>query len=135
MSYIEHTGKVVATGNGVLLVQVEQVSACAACHAKGLCTASERADKVIEVVTDEQYEVGERVMLFGQSSMGLKAVLLAYVLPFVLIVAVLALMQQVVNEAVAGIVALGTLIPYFFVLRCCRHMLQRKFTFKVMKLN
>ena len=48
-----------------------QYSACAGCHAKSACTAADKKDKIIEVEDSSgNYQIGDAVVLTGQSSMG-----------------------------------------------------------------
>ena len=62
-------------------------SACAACSAKGHCSSADSKDKIIDIIDTaaSSYQVGEKVMVVGETSMGMMAVVLAFVLPFVLL--------------------------------------------------
>ncbi len=134
---VEHSG-IIQTVNGKhLQVQIVQMSACSSCHAKGACSAADMDDKLIDVETNRSdFQVGESVMLYGQSSMGLLAVLLAFVIPFVLILLTLLLLNpHVANEAISGSIALSTLIPYFFILSRFNTKLRSKLKFQVRKLR
>lgn len=113
------------------------MSACSSCHAKGACSASDMDDKLIDVETDrDDFKVGEPVILYGQSSMGLLAVLLAFVLPFLLMLATLLLLKSYTdNEAISGSIALATMLPYYFVLSRFNNKLKSKLKFHVKKLN
>ena len=64
----------------------------------------------------------------------MQAILLAYVLPFILIVAVLFITNIfTTNEIIIGTSALASLIPYFIALRFIREKIQAKFQFYAIK--
>lgn len=132
---IEHTGKIIAINEGVAKVLITQSSACSTCHAKGICGASESKDKVIEAeLGNNEFSVGDEVMVVGQKSLGITAVLLAYVMPFVLIiVAMLTTRVFTDKEWVIGTISLAVLLPYFVVLRLVKSKIQAKFKFYVTK--
>lgn len=131
---IEHRGVLTAVADGSGRVFIEQASACSQCHAKSMCMAADSKEKEVDVVLAEPLQVGDRVVVYGSSSLGMKAVLLAYVLPFVLLVAIVLLLGQVVNnEAIVGTVALLSLIPYLILLKIFSKRLNRKFVFYAKK--
>ena len=133
---IEHDGIIERIESNRAFVRIEQRSACSACHAKAACTASDMAEKIIEAIisTNNSFSIGEEVTLVGERSMGLKAVLLAFVIPFSLIlVSLFALKFVTTNEAIAGSIALGTLIPYFGILALLKTKLANKFRFYATK--
>ena len=134
---IEHSGIIHNIQVKHIQVQIVQMSACSSCHAKGACSASDMDDKLIDVETDrDDFKVGEPVILYGQSSMGLLAVLLAFVLPFLLMLATLLLLKSYTdNEAISGSIALATMLPYYFVLSRFNNKLKSKLKFHVKKLN
>ena len=132
---IEHQGIIISIDDSVAHVKIEQTSACASCHVKTICGASEKTEKIIDAhIVDDTLKIGDSVTIIGQKSLGIRAVLLAYVLPFVLIVAVLFVANIfTTNELVIGTCALTSLIPYFIVLRLMRNKIQAKFQFYAIK--
>ena len=132
---IEHQGIIISIDDSVAHVKIEQTSACASCHVKTVCGASEKTEKIIDAhIVDDTLEIGDSVTIIGQKSLGIRAVLLAYVLPFVLIVAILFVANILTtNELVIGTCALTSLIPYFIVLRLMRNKIQAKFQFYAIK--
>jgi len=63
---IEHEGRVIAVDKDYVSVEIVNKSACASCHAKGVCGASDEAVKVVEIAQDFStlacdYQVGETV--------------------------------------------------------------------------
>lgn len=134
---IEHQGIIISIDNNVAHVKIEQTSACASCHVKTVCGASEKSEKIIDAnIISSDLKVGDTVTVIGQKSLGFKAIILAYILPFVLIVAILFVTNIfTTNELVIGTCALASLIPYFVVLRLMRNKIQAKFQFYVIKNN
>lgn len=132
---IEHLGIIISIDNNVAHVKIEQTSACASCHVKTMCGASEKSEKIIDAnIISSDLKVGDTVTVIGQKSLGFKAIILAYILPFVLIVAILFVTNIfTTNELVIGTCALASLIPYFVVLRLMRNKIQAKFQFYVIK--
>ena len=128
---IEHQGIIVSIDNNIAHVRIEQTSACASCHVKSMCGASEKAEKIIDAhIVDNTLKTGDQVTIIGQKSLGFQAILLAYVLPFVIIVVALFIANIfTTNEVIMGTCALASLIPYFAILRLMRNKIQAKFQF------
>ncbi|MGL5319009.1 MAG: SoxR reducing system RseC family protein [Bacteroidales bacterium] len=137
-NYIEHEGTVIFSEGDKLIVRIEQNSACSGCHAKSACTAADRADKEIEAIPygGKVFHVGEKVLLRGSDHIGRQAVLLAFVLPFIFMLLLLAIFMALFDhEGIAGIASLLSLIPYYIVLYLKREVLRKKFIFEVHKLS
>lgn len=132
---IEHTGIVTHIDSKIVQVSIIQKAACSDCHAKGSCTASETDEKIIDVANNgDHFSVGEKVVLTGQSSMGFLAVLLAFIIPFILIlISLLVLRLFTDNEAISGSVSLSLLIPYYIILSQFNNKLKTKFQFQIDK--
>ena len=132
---IEHTGIINHIEGNHIQVLIIQQSACSACHAKEACISSDQDEKIIEVdCSDPAFKVGQSVTVYGQRSMGLQAVLLVFVLPFILIlITLLVLSSFVFNEALSGILALIVLIPYYIILSLFNKQLKSKFQFYIKK--
>ena len=130
---IQHQGIIERIDGAHIRVRIVQTTACSACSAKGFCSSSESKEKLIDVVDQGSlYEVGQSVMLEGQTSMGLKAVLLAFVIPFVWVILSLFLFMRLWgNELYAAILALVSLVPYYGLLWALRNRLKHEFTFKI----
>lgn len=132
---IEHAGVIHQIDGRHIRVQILQESACSGCHAKGACSAADMKDKFVDIESDgSDYKVGEQVTLYGQSSMGLFAVLLAFVIPFLIILLTLFILKNYIdNEAISGSIALGTLLPYFLILSFFNSRLKSKLKFHIKK--
>ncbi|MFW6094905.1 MAG: SoxR reducing system RseC family protein, partial [Bacteroidota bacterium] len=113
------------------------ISACASCHAKGVCTASDMENKEVEVIAEPtNYNIGEQVNIVLQQSLGFKALLYGYVYPFFLLLITLIILSFIFkNELIVGIGALSVLIPYYILLYFYKDRLQKVFSFKIQKLS
>ena len=131
----EHKGIVIEVTDDTVMVRIESVSACAACHAKGLCSMSDKTDKIIEVkrsTLKREHQVGDEVTVVASSGKGLLAVVFAYITPALVAVAAIAVMLSVgANELVSSLVAIVLVAVYYFVLYLFRSKLNRTFVFGI----
>ena len=135
---IKHDGIIIAlNGDGTALVRIVQASACAACKAKAMCASAESAEKEMTVILlgDEQWAVGNEVEVMVQQKMGWKAVVLAYLLPFFVMLAVMLIGNAIwaVREEILGTVALCAMAVYYLVLGLFKDKLQKEFSFTAKK--
>ena len=135
MQQIEHSGIVQHIEGNKAQILIIQQSACSACHAKSACTMSDQQEKVVEVLVDDHsIHEGDEVIVYGSSSIGLQAVLIAFVLPLLLVFLLLFILSiYLKNEAVAGLIALSVLIPYYLILSLFDKKLKNKFEFHIKK--
>ena len=112
---IKHLGIVENIQGSHLSVRIVQTSACAACSVKGHCSSADSKDKIIDIIDTAaaSYQVGENVMVVGETSMGMQAVALAFIIPFVLLIFTLFLFMALIeNELYAALLSLAVLVPY-----------------------
>ena len=133
---IRHEGIVLAVKDGKALVEIVQTSACSACKARGMCMSAESQEKRIDAVMLEPMVAGDRVEVMVAEKLAWKAVLLAYILPFVVMIAVVGLLELwIPNEAIVGSVALCAIAVYYIALSFFRGRLQKEFSFTARKLG
>ena len=133
---IRHRGIVERVDGETATVRIAQTSACAACHAAKMCMASESREKRIDARMTEPVNVGDEVEVMVREQAGWLAVFLAYIIPFLLLVAAVAGFDKMGwSEAKAGTAALVSVAVYYIILRMFRDKLQRKFTFWVRPLR
>lgn len=135
---ITHRGTVENVGKGRVEVRIVQLSACSSCVAKKMCNSSEQKEKLIDVKVPEgeHFKAGDEVVLTGTLKMGLRAVVLAYAIPLVLLVAVLFLLVHLTgDEPLSALAALVALAAYYGLLYMNRTRLTRKFSFTIKHLN
>ena len=151
---IKHDGIIIALNeDGTALVRIVQTSACAACKAKAMCASAESTEKEMTVVllSDKgrpmgygvldadkpllEYKVGDAVEVMVQQRMGWKAVVLAYLLPFFVMLAVMLVGNAIwaVREEILGTVALCAMALYYLVLGMFKDKLQKEFSFTARK--
>ena len=131
---IQHRGIVENIDGTHLSVKIIQTTSCSSCSVKGHCSSAESKEKIVDIydTSASSYQIGERVMIVGQTSMGLQAVLLAFVIPFVMMLIALFICMAIFNdELVAGCVSLSLLIPYYFILWLNKTRLKQKFSFTI----
>jgi len=118
-----------------IVVNIISMSACSACHAKGLCSAFEQKEKVIMVPnTGQNVNKGENVNVLTKTSMGLKATFLAYMLPlFIVMIILLSLLGLKAGELIAGTISLGALVVYYFIISLMQDKLKKQFSFYIEK--
>lgn len=157
---IKHDGIIIALNeDGTALVRIVQTSACAACKAKAMCASAESAEKEMTVVLLGEsapqksadfsgtpqamrregerrgFAVGDTVEVMVQQKMGWKAVVLAYLLPFFVMLAVMLIGNAIwaVREEILGTVALCAMALYYLVLGMFKDKLQKEFSFTARK--
>ena len=131
---IAHDGIIVEITPDFTTVEILSSSACASCHAKGLCGMSEEEKKLIMVPTDPYtvYSEGQQVKVMTKKSMGLKAVWISYVIPLlILLILILSLSSVIGNEAYVGLVAIAGVALYYFVIWLLRNKLESEFVFYI----
>ncbi|PTN06337.1 SoxR reducing system RseC family protein [Mangrovibacterium marinum] len=134
---ITHTGIVKKLSNQTIIVGIINQSACASCHAKGACSAADMKDKEVEIHSFEgNYTVGQQVTIIGKTTQGFKALFLGYLLPFILVLTILIIATALgTNESTGGILALSSLVPYYFILYLFRNKLKKSFEFQIKPLQ
>ena len=132
---IEHEGIIEQIDGDVAHVKIESVSACASCHAKGVCSAADQEEKYLDVpLHGASYSQGDPVHVQVAKRLGFKAVALGYFYPFLLVMLVLiATLATGATELKAGSFALLSIIPYYLGLYLFRKRIESTFTFSIKK--
>lgn len=131
----EQKGIIESVNNNRITVRIDRGSACGHCSAQGLCNLAESTERIIEVNNSTQlFSIGEWVQVTMSRSMGNKAILLGYFIPFVLFISTLLILSAYgLPEWITGLVSLLILIPYFIILYIFRERLRRTFSFSIHK--
>ena len=144
---IKHDGIVIALeDNGMVRVRILQTSACASCKAKAMCASAESKEKeILALFVGEEakrregerqdIKLGDEVVVMVQQKMGWKAILLAYMLPFVVMMTVVAIGNGLLGmrEEVIGTLALCAMGVYYIVLGFFKDKIQKEFSFTARK--
>ena len=133
---IKHRGVVEKIEGTHVVVRIVQTSACSACSAKGLCNASESKEKQIDVYgVQASYRIGEEVVVCGTTSMGMRAVLLAFGVPLLILLLMLFVTMRITDgdALLSAIIALLAIIPYYIVIYFMKDKLSKTFSFTIEK--
>ena len=133
-SEITHRGRIVSITPEYTTVEIVSESACAACHAKGLCSLGDSKVKQVELPTRgwDNYTVGQEVSVVLRATMGHKAVWLAYVVPLlVMVAALLGILSAGGSELAAGLGAIGAVAAYYAVIWLLRDRLRKEYVFNI----
>ena len=131
---ISHKGKVISSGQGIISVEIVSESACSACHAAGLCGMSESKKKIVEVpsVHGRDYSVGQEVEVCLAPKTGLKAVLLSYVIPaMILLILILSLPLIGLGELAGGLFSVAGVALYYLILYLFKGRLAGEYEFYI----
>lgn len=131
---ISHSGVVESVEDGCVHVRIVVTSACAACKVAGYCNAAESKEKVVDVYTakSEAYAVGQAVTVSASRQVATHALLLAFGLPFVILVAVLVgVLLLTGNELWAALGGLLALVPYYGILWLFRQKVRDRLAFQI----
>ena len=136
-SVIKHSGVVLSIDGSVARIKILQTSACAACKAKDMCVSSESQEKIIDALMIEQLEVGEKAEVIVREQLAWKAILLGYILPFIVMIGVIITLDLCtpLDETIYGTIALCSIAVYYLVLRLFRNKIQKHFSFTARKEN
>ena len=129
---ISHEGIVTKITDDELEIKILAQSACAACHAKSACGMGEQAEKILIVPRpkDKDFTLNQKVNVKMAIGQGNKAAVLAYLIPILLLLAVLfACLGLGINEGLAALISIVTLIPYYIILYMKRDKLKNQFLY------
>ena len=131
---IQHSGEILEITPEFTTIKIIASSACASCHAKSLCGMSEEQEKIIMLPTDPYtfYKVGDTVQVATKMTIGLKAVWISYVVPLaILMILILTLSGVFEKEYLRGLVAIGGVAVYYFIIWLFRGKLNNDFIFYI----
>ncbi|MDR1738230.1 MAG: SoxR reducing system RseC family protein [Candidatus Symbiothrix sp.] len=130
---MEHEGIIIAVEHHTVCIEIKQSTACSACNARRICGAADMQTKIVETpLPSGDYRIGDTVRLVGTATMGLQAVVYAFVLPLLAICATLiAVLLCSGNEAMASIGALSVGAVYYLSLSLFKEKIKQKFIFTI----
>lgn len=129
---ISHEGFVTKITDEELEIKILSQSACAACHAKSACGMGEQAEKILTVPRPKgkDFALMQRVNVRMAIGQGNKAAVLAYLIPIILLLAVLFVCLGLgLDEGLSALIAIAALIPYYIILYLLRDKLKQKFEY------
>ena len=129
---ISHEGIVMKITDDELEIKILAQSACAACHAKSACGMGEQAEKTLTVPRpkDKDFSLLQKVNVKMAIGQGNKAAVLAYLVPILLLLAVLFVCLGLgLNDGLSALLGIVALIPYYIILYLRRDKLKKKFSY------
>jgi len=131
---LTHKGTIKNIDTHAYYVSIISQSACSSCHSKGVCSVTEMQEKMIEVPRKpgESFDIGDTVEIIMSKSMGAKAVLIGYIIPFVLLlITLIAAFKVFDSEGISGLISLSVLVLYYMVLYFLRDRFKKTFNFSI----
>lgn len=123
---VHRSGTVTACDTTHVEVEIEQPGACASCHIKALCATGGAVVRRIHAAHDGSLRPGMAVTVSMEERFGWYGVVAGFVLPLLLLVAVLfGTRPHVAREEIAGLLALLSLVPYYWAVHAARHHIAR----------
>lgn len=140
-----HKGKIERVDGNHVTIRIVQTSACLHCKIASHCNSADSKEKIVDVWTPKarQYAIGQEIVVAMSGRMGLKAVLLAFVLPVILAVVFIWVVlqatcadgcypvQEPYNEGLAALAGMLTFVVYYIGLYFFRARLEEDFRFKI----
>ena len=128
---VTHDGEVVGWVGHKVQVKIISQSACAQCHVKGMCSAADMGEKIIDTVSTEPLREGDPVTVIIEEKMGRLALFYGFLLPFIVMVSVLFTTHLLgSSETGAALFGIGSLVPYYLVLYILKKKIGKDFIFK-----
>lgn len=129
---ISHSGIIDSITGTKVHVRIVQSSACSSCKVASYCSSAESKEKMIDVrcLDARKYKVGQAVNVLASQSVGMKAVVLAFVVPtLVLLATIIVCVNYGISDGIAALAGIGSLIPYYMVLYLFRGKIENIVTF------
>ncbi len=132
---ITHPGIVTKLTDEGAEVTISVESACGTCHSRGACPASEMKEKKIFIRNPNvDVKPGESVNVSMRSSLGVLAVVLAYLLPVFFLLIVLFLFHGIgFEDGITAIASLFVFVIYFTLIWIFRGKLGKTIKFSIVK--
>ena len=133
---IRHSGIVMSVSGDIAHVRIVQTSACQACKAKSMCMSSESRENEMDcMIAGGPLKPGDEVEVEVHERLAWKAVLLAYICPFVVMMAVMIGLNYWTawSEAIVGTISLCSIALYYIGLSLFKNRLQKEFSFVARK--
>jgi positive regulator of sigma E activity len=131
-----HEGEIVGVYDTYVHVKILLNEACQNCNSKKACMVFSSKERIIDIRCDNPslFQIGECVTVHMATSMGLKAVLFAYVLPVILLIgSILAASRWIKQELITIAIGLGVVVTYYLLLFSLRKKINRTFSFSISK--
>lgn len=131
---ITHSGIVDSISGEMVKVRITQSSACNTCKVASYCSSSESKEKIIDVRCDNasRFKVGQKVTVCTDTANGAKAVILAFAIPAVILMATIACcIYAGLSEALSALAGIAILVPYYLAIYLMNDTLKRELSFTI----
>ena len=130
-------GIIIGKSTDSVTVAVTPEKACVSCKAHGVCSESSEQKKEIHIkIMEDCFSTGETVKVKLMQADGMKAVRLAYLYPFLLVISTLVTVYILTEKDwLSGLASISVLIPYFIIMYRLRNSINNKFRFTIEKLH
>ena len=121
-----------------IIAEIVVQSACAACHAKGACGVSERKQEKlkIDLPNPEIFTVGEVVSVEMKQTLGMKAVVIAYLFPFIVLALGLFVTYALTKQELISVgVSFWLTAIYYFIISKLKDKFEKEFVFSIKKME
>ena len=124
---INYEGIVTEHDNKHVTVHITSEPACTGCHSQGVCSLSE--SKIIDIAGNyNNLKDGDCVTVQMKQSLGYSAVVLGYLIPFIIVITTLIIFHALgFKEPHAGIIALLSVFVYYSCLLLYKKKISKKF--------
>ena len=130
-------GTITAINSNLLTIAICQEEACQGCGAKLICNASSGKIKHIECYASDttNFSIGDRVTVGISEIFSLKAVIIAFVIPLIILFSVLFVLEYAgaFSEELNAVWALCAVALYYGVLYLFKEDIKRRFIFNIEK--
>jgi sigma-E factor negative regulatory protein RseC len=132
---IEQKGTVENISSHNIRVRIRREASCGQCNARGMCFVGDGTERIIDISEfTPGLKIGDHVGIIITRSMGNKAILLGYLVPFLLLISTLIVLNLLgAKEWLSGLLSLASLVPYFILLYLLRNRLRKTFTLSARK--
>ncbi len=129
-----HSGSVIEIGDGYVKVSVESQGACGGCAARAKCGMVDNSTRIIIVENREnkEYRIGQSVNVAITQQMGVRSVVIAYIIPLIILVGVLVVASSLLaSEGLAALAALAFVALYYVGVYIFRSKLEKQIKFTI----
>lgn len=132
--HVSHPGVVVGFNDNDVEIEILSASSCGSCGIKSACGMSEMQEKRVTVPkpADKDFIIGQPVSIIMSAKQGNKAAVFAYLIPVILLVAlILTLSSLQIKEWLSAVAGIGAVAVYYVVLYFFRDRLRNEFRYEI----
>jgi sigma-E factor negative regulatory protein RseC len=132
-----HKGTVISVLETEVRIKIERGQACGGCASKESCRMGKSDEQILSIKTKDakNYRTGEEVNVSMKTSLGLKAVLYAYLFPLVLLLIAFTIVHHFIDsEPVQILLSLLPVILYYLILYRIQNRMEKTFQFHISKI-